>query len=196
MSNPSDPESDPAAGEGVGAVGEGDVPDVGADAGEGVGEAEGEGDGLDTAVQGDGDGVNGQDVGQPDVVASIDPGATDGDTVVAVTEPVPPAPPTPPSQARLADSLNAVGGFVYRAMNSLLFIVGLIIAIAGLLAWLAFGAEAWGAELFAVAALFSVTSLLSGGQTGFLRRLYVGVDGRWSTSKLQVLLWTYAVVFA
>jgi hypothetical protein len=30
----------------------------------------------------------------------------------------------------------------------------------------------------------------------FFRGLYLGKDGRWSTSKLQVLLWTYAVLFA
>ena len=28
------------------------------------------------------------------------------------------------------------------------------------------------------------------------RSLYVGADGRWSTSKVQALLWTYAIVFA
>jgi hypothetical protein len=30
----------------------------------------------------------------------------------------------------------------------------------------------------------------------FFRGLVLGKDGRWSTSKLQVLLWTYAVLFA
>lgn len=30
----------------------------------------------------------------------------------------------------------------------------------------------------------------------YFRALYVGADGRWSTSKLQALLWTYAIVFA
>jgi hypothetical protein len=30
----------------------------------------------------------------------------------------------------------------------------------------------------------------------FFRGLYTGTDGRWSTSKMQVLLWTYAIVFA
>lgn len=30
----------------------------------------------------------------------------------------------------------------------------------------------------------------------YFRALYTGVDGRWSTSKMQALLWTYAVVYA
>lgn len=30
----------------------------------------------------------------------------------------------------------------------------------------------------------------------YFRALYVGADGRWSTSKLQALIWTYAIVFA
>jgi hypothetical protein len=30
----------------------------------------------------------------------------------------------------------------------------------------------------------------------YFRMLYVGQDGRWSTSKLQALLWTYAILFA
>jgi hypothetical protein len=30
----------------------------------------------------------------------------------------------------------------------------------------------------------------------YFRALYVGLDGRWSTSKLQALLWTYAVLYA
>ncbi len=30
----------------------------------------------------------------------------------------------------------------------------------------------------------------------FFRGLFMGKDGRWSTSKLQVLLWTYGIVFA
>jgi hypothetical protein len=30
----------------------------------------------------------------------------------------------------------------------------------------------------------------------YFRALYVGADGRWSTSKMQILLWTYAVLFA
>jgi hypothetical protein len=30
----------------------------------------------------------------------------------------------------------------------------------------------------------------------FFRSLYMGTDGRWSTSKLQVLLWTYAILWA
>ncbi len=30
----------------------------------------------------------------------------------------------------------------------------------------------------------------------YFRALYTGADGRWSTSKMQILLWTYAVLFA
>jgi hypothetical protein len=30
----------------------------------------------------------------------------------------------------------------------------------------------------------------------YFRALYIGADGRWSTSKLQVLLWTYAILYA
>ncbi|MGN6378182.1 MAG: hypothetical protein ACTHNU_04465 [Gaiellales bacterium] len=33
-------------------------------------------------------------------------------------------------------------------------------------------------------------------RTNLLAGLYVGLDGRWSTSKVQSLLWTYAVAFA
>ena len=131
---------------------------------------------------------------QRDPVAGEGDGPRHGHADLPVTESMPPV--SRPTTAKLGAGMQALAVFVVRAVNSLLFVVGLVVAIAGLLAWLAFDAEAWGAELFAVAALFCVTSFLSGGQTGFLRRLYVGVDGRWSTSKLQVLLWTYVVVFA
>ena len=81
---------------------------------------------------------------EPDPVTDEGGGAGQGENEVdlPVTEPIPQV--SAPNGATLGVGLQALAVFVVRAVNSLLFVVGLVIAIAGLLAWLAFDAEAWG----------------------------------------------------